>query len=196
MNVVFYGRRMMMKKLLVLLLVLGMASTASATLQISVNGDPEPIDSEITIEPSQEITLDIWTDADISPFGGGPWMLVCDVTLGTIDPGTALPPFVYGAPAPGYTYDNEAVQPPEGMEGIWGIAVNSTITPVPSGTVLYDEIIFHCPAPGDVTIYLMDAPDGSPASIIYDAVVIHQIPEPMTVALLGLGGLFLLRRRK
>jgi len=26
--------------------------------------------------------------------------------------------------------------------------------------------------------------------------IIYQIPEPMTVALLGLGGLFLLRRRK
>ena len=196
MNVVFYGRRMMMKKLLVLLLVLGMASTASATLQISVNGNPEPQDTEITIGPSDTITLDIWTDAEMGFFAGGPWMLVVDTTLGSIDPGTALPPFVYGSPLPGYTADNDAVIPIAGHEGIWGIAVNTNMTPVAAGTVLYDEIIFHCADAVDATIYLMDAPEDIMASVVYDAVVIHQIPEPMTVALLGLGGLFLLRRRK
>ena len=62
-----------MKKLLVICLVLGMASVAGATLQISVNGNPEPIDSEITIFPSDEIVLDVWTDSDISTTDPGSW---------------------------------------------------------------------------------------------------------------------------
>lgn len=185
-----------MKKLLVLLLVLGMASTASATLQISVNGNQEPVDSEITLSQSETITLDIWTDADIPQFGGGAWMLICDTTMGSIDPGISLVSgYSYGDPP--YTADKAEIIPPAGLEGIWGFYADFAGTS--AGTTLYDEIIFHCEygdPPHDVTIYLMDAPDGSPASIVYDAVVIHQVPEPMTVALLGLGGLFLLRRRK
>ena len=185
-----------MKKLLILMLVLGMASLANAAMQISVGGDPEPVDSQITLLPTETIMLDIWTDADMPAFAGGPWMLVVDTTLGSMTPGTALPPMTYGLPAPGYTTDNANVIPPAGKEGIWGIAVNTNMTPIPAGTVLYDEIIFHCEAAGDATIYLMNAPEGSMANIIYDSVVIHQIPEPMTILLLGLGGLFLRRRKQ
>lgn len=187
---------MMMKKLLALLLVLGMASTASATLQISVNGEQEPIESEIYLSQSETLTLDIWTDADIEQFGGGSWMLVCDITMGTIDPGISVRDgYSYGDPP--YTAQKPEIIPPEGHEGIWGFYADFAGTS--AGTTLYDEIIFHCEyddPPHDVTIYLMDAPDGSPATTTYDMVVIHQVPEPMTVALLGLGGLFLLRRRK
>ncbi len=185
-----------MKKLLIFMLVLCMASLANATLQISVGGDQEPIDTEIWLLPSETIILDIWTDADIPAFGGGPWMLVVGTTLGSMTPGTALSPMIYGSPV--QTEDNASVIPPAGMEGIWGIAANVAFPPpdaIPAGTTLYDLIEFHCAGPGDAIIYLMDAPDGAPASIIYDSVIIHQIPEPMTVLLLGLGGLFLRRRK-
>jgi len=184
-----------MKKLLVLMLVLGMASLANADLQISVGGDKNPADSEYTLLPSEELFLDIWTDAVIPNLTGGTWMLVVDTTLGSITPGRGLlspPQTVYGTPP--YTAQAPLVIPPVGLEGIWGIYV--AFGDIAAGTMMYDEIIFHCEALGDATIYLMDAPDGSPASIIYDSVVIHQVPEPMTVLLLGLGGLFLRRRKK
>jgi hypothetical protein len=182
-----------MNKLLALLLVLTVTSVASATLQISVNGNLEPVDSEIIIEPSDVITLDIWTDAVINPFEAITWMLVCDTSLGTIthEKATTHPAMTIS----GYTVDFPAIIPPAGEEGIWGIAANTTITPVPAGTVLADLIEFHCERPGDVVISLYDAPDGSPPTQLFDSVIIHQIPEPASMLLLGLGGL-LLRRRK
>jgi hypothetical protein len=189
--------RAKMKRLLVVLSILGMVSAANATLQISVNGEQEPVDTEIIIFGSETLTLDIWTDADIPQFGGGSWMLICDTTMGSIDPGISLVAgYSYGDPP--YTADKAEVIPPEGLEGIWGFYADFAGTS--AGTTLYDEIIFHCEygdPPGDVTIYLMDAPDGQPASTIFDTVVIHHIvPEPMTAVLLGLGGLLVLRRRK
>jgi hypothetical protein len=181
-----------MNKLLALLLVLTVTSVASATLQISVNGNLEPVDSEIIIEPSDVITLDIWTDAVINPFEAITWMLVCDVTGGTISGGVSVHPAMTIS---GPTTQFPAIVPPQGEEGIWGIAANTTITPVPAGTVLADLIEFHCERPGDVVISLYDAPDGSPPTQLFDSVIIHQIPEPASMLLLGLGGL-LLRRRK
>jgi hypothetical protein len=188
-----------MKKLLALLLVLVVTSAASATLQISVNGEKEPVESQITIGPSDHITLDIWTDADIQPFEAIPWMLVCEVVGGDITGGTS----VHAAMTiSGLTKDFEKIIPPEGQEGIWGLAANTTVIPVEAGTTLADLIDFHClgcppggPVPCDIVISLYDAPDGAPPTTLFDSVVIHQTPEPASMLLLGLGGL-LLRRRK
>lgn len=187
-----------MKKFLALLLVLGMASSASAILQISVDGDPEPVDSQITILPSDTLILDIWTDTGLAMFQSQTWQLVCDVTLGTV--GYDGQPGVKVAGdgslfSPPYTVENAAIISPAGMEGVAGLAV--TFGGIAAGTVLFDQILFHCDAEGDVILQLWDAPDGGAPTTLLDQVIIHQVvPEPMTVALLGLGGLFLLRRRK
>jgi len=186
----------MMKKLLVLFMVLGLTTMANAALQISVNGDPEPIDGAITLGPSDEIILDIWTDADLNPFEIITWQLIVDTSLGSITPGVALGYGDYGSPPE--TQNAPDVISPEGQEGIWGLASNLELTPVPAGTVLFDQIVFHCE--GDdfgagTVISLMDAPEGVMGSILYDSVLIYQTPEPITIALLGLGGLFLRRRK-
>jgi len=81
-----------MKKLLILMLVLGLTSYASAalTLQISVGGNKEPVDSQITIQPSQNLVLDIWTTADISAgVGEGYWALACQTSGGKISGGAS-----------------------------------------------------------------------------------------------------------
>jgi hypothetical protein len=56
---------------------------------------------------------------------------------------------------------------------------------------LVDEIIFHCTGGGDTVLTLVTAD----LQVVEDIQIIHNIPEPMTIALLALGGL-LLRRRK
>ena len=192
-----------MKKFLILVLVLGMTSMAGAALQISVNGNPEPVDSEIIIAPSDELILDIWTNTAIALGGSGEYILVVDTSLGEISGGHGTfvsPPDPEGwsSDVQGETEDFPAVIPPEGMEGIFGTYANfdfTTFQAIPAGTVIADGIVFHCEGVGDAVIYLMVAADGVPSTEVLDTVIIHQIPEPATIALFGLGGL-LLRRRK
>jgi hypothetical protein len=186
----------MMKKLLVLLILVGLTTMASAALQISVGGDPEPVDSEIWLLPSETIFLDVWTDATIDKddadtwFNG--WALVVDTTHGSIVPGMVTAKFSGDA---GYTIFPNAVANglyPGPEDGVGGTATPVDTTADP-GDVLFDEIIFHCEDFIDATILLYTTQDYVTYTL-NDSVIIHQ-PEPMTVALLGLGGLFLRRRR-
>ena len=176
-----------MKKFVVLMLVFGMASLASATLQISIDGmpTPDPVDSEITIGPSDELILDIYTDADIIDADGSIVWVLNAVGPGTISGGAA----VYSAPDTAVNLSG-----PFPLGGIFGnVTVFEPGVSIPATSILYDQIIFHCMGPEDVIINL-DLYVGSTKVGTADTVTIHQ-PEPMTMALLGLGGLFLRRRK-
>jgi hypothetical protein len=190
----------MMKKMLVLMLVFGLASTASAmTLQISVFNpttgeyNPDPVDSEITLEPSQELLLDIHNpgvqDEDLYV------ALVVEPAAGSITGGVVhVPPagdstswFGPGARGNGFP----GLQGNE--DGPWGSIAFVQV----AGTagIYVDDLLFHCEAPGEAVVRLLSTVDFGTARV-HDTLTIHQIPEPMTIALLGLGGLALLRRRK
>jgi hypothetical protein len=190
----------MMKKLLIFVLVLGMASMASAVLQISVHNVPpggetwdpmNPADSEITIGPSQWLMIDIWTTTPIYlGHGEGYFLLGIATTKGTLTGGVSK-----------YPTDNEVVYYsgmgtdylPAGEAGdLVGIATfRGAGNPITG--IIVDEILFHCEKAGDGAINLYSTDWVTPTLI--DSVIIHQIPEPATICLLGLGGL-LLRRRK
>jgi hypothetical protein len=58
------------------------------------------------------------------------------------------------------------------------------------------SIAFHCEGAGDVTLKLYTVNDAYTELTLVDSVIVHQIPEPITMTLLGLGGLFLRRRSK
>ena len=52
----------MMKNLLIVFTVLAIASTASATISLSVNGQIDPPQTEITLAPSEFAVFDIHND--------------------------------------------------------------------------------------------------------------------------------------
>ena len=192
-----------MKKLLVLMLVLGVASLASAGLKISVAGDLDPEETEYTVLVSTSIELDIHADGMILPLGQHNWALVVDSSTGSISGGTAVYQFTdvvndVGGPCG----ENADVQPDPPQDGIWGAIANLNSAHVIMGdTELVNSIVFHCEGPDDAVVTLYDIQSGVPfgdisGGVILDQIVIHQeIPEPMTMALLGLGGLFLRRRK-
>jgi len=189
-----------MKKLLVLALVLSMATMASAALQISVNGSQAAAD--ITLAPSDTASLGIWTDAAILPGVGETYfVLVANTQVGMIDylTGTVLLTgdggvgLEHSVDAQGFTAGTGIdVLPP--MNGIGGGVVLSVFASINSGAQIFDGIVFHCEGPGDVIVQLF-ATDFVTSTLV-DSAVIHQlVPEPMTMGLLGLGGLFLRRRK-
>jgi hypothetical protein len=179
-----------MKKLLVVLMVLGMASMANAMLQISVNGQLDVPDTEIVLLASQTAMIDIHSDglpvgppaaADLGTFLtiAGPGTL--DITAAT---NVLWPP---GAPDSVFWWNETDV-----FMDLTQVIVPPP--PIPQG-VMVDNMILHCEAPGDVILTLWGQ-DSVRGMELYDTQIIHQlIPEPITVALLGLGGLFLRRRK-
>ena len=177
-----------MRKFIVLMAVLAMASFAQAGLQLGVSTDGtygsyvDPVDSEIILMPSETIWIGIHNDT--AETGASQNRLIGVVAT---DPGSwTATGIAYGAPNPAqgsimyygvfYGYD------------LWSFAAGVSTDVYPIGELAGFE--FHCDGEGDVQIDLMDEGLG-----VLDSIIIHQIPEPMTMALLGLGGLFLRRRR-
>ncbi len=188
-----------MKKLLVLTLVLGMASMASAALQISVGTNQDPQDSMIVIQPSDEISLGIWTNADIVPSGPseGDWVLICDTAGATISGGAKIPYGDVSMQVLWLASEQGVTLMPDGQDGdVGSVLLAGTTTLIPASTQLFGGINFHCEGPGDVIITLAKINENwEYTGDVYDTLVIHQIPEPATIALLGLGGLLLKRRK-
>lgn len=60
--------------------------------------------------------------------------------------------------------------------------------------LIFDDLMFHCLEQGTVTVTLNEVVGSSTLEAL-DQLVITQVPEPGTIALLGLGGLFLRRLR-
>jgi hypothetical protein len=197
-----------MKKLLVLMLVLCVAVAANATMSLKVApgvaGQPpeqgayvEPVDSEINLLPSQTLWIGIY-----NPIQGIPGATQQgEFFLGMVVPGPGLGEWnltpegqhVYVPPAiPGAYNEYLGVLDWNGDGTLYLDTWDAVLTELSvnvNGIGVLDAKLFHCLGEGDVEILLFDG-DG----IQLDSIIIHQVPEPVTIALLGLGGLLLRRR--
>jgi hypothetical protein len=183
----------MMKKLLISMLVLGIASVANAQIEpqlsIYVNGaDPG---AEYTMPQFGVISIGIYSDG----VGGvnGKYSGAIVINPDGTDLGTGV---FQGTPI---VYDG-AGEPLEFLSGAMAMITSPQVGVfVASNAVLDDyaqegigfEFEYQCTSDDDfVTLTIFDDVYGP-----VDTLTIHQIPEPITFALLGLGGLFLRRRK-
>jgi hypothetical protein len=180
---------MMMKRILALVLVLIMASCASAALVMDIidNNPDTP-----GLQPSDIITINLREE----------------VLPGQMQPWSVDPLFTMTLSNGDYIIDTFYVVPPS----IPGVAF--TVTPDPTGGFSVSGsgsyVFVAVPADGIVLTFDFHIPDYKKYSDIIHidlqglygqqdlsglSTEIHVTPEPITVALLGLGGLFLRRRK-
>ena len=174
----------MVKKVMVALFVLSMVVSANAGLTIMVRGEDglwaEYADSKLTITPSTEIEVGIIDDG-LTPVGTVGFGLA--LGLGSLSDNVVV--FQDGVTA--FLADDAVTAERLGLQNMF---ISMTLDqPNEEGLLVSD--IFHCEGEGDVTLALIDYETG----LILDTQVIHQVPEPATLALLSLGGLLLRRRQ-
>jgi MYXO-CTERM domain-containing protein len=174
----------MMKKLLVLALVLSMATLANAALTLTISGPTELAKAAVgtyTVTSSGQdlagIDLDIISDQGAQPFGIGGGILL--------------------ATSRNSALDTAAIN---GASGNYELVVVND-TPALIGTTLFS---FTFTAGTTAGTYHVSTIENSIYDTDFNAVIgtvmpsfaVRVTPEPITMTLLGLGGLFLRRRSK
>jgi hypothetical protein len=182
----------MMKKLLILLLVLGMTSAANAlVVNLSTDGSTAA-PAAITVGPGDVLNMSVISDT--AGIGGIYWTYL---EMGLPSAGAvSVVAFTANAGNAASVTDYSS-----GALTDWELSAADT-TPGAAGIVAGQQFTFT------LTIDAAAATDGSDDFDIWttvpldnsfpvdDLLTVNIVPEPMTIALLGLGGLFLLRRRK
>jgi hypothetical protein len=175
---------MMMKRLLGLVLVLAIVSSAYGAASIQVLVDGVPLEPGQNVKPSQVITMNLLESAGkMNQFSAMP-MFGVGVDHGDLEALRLTPP----------TLGTIKLVDPEND----GFAVRGNATyvmvDVQNGIALGFD--FHVPEDLEISDYINISWAGNYGGFAPDDIAIHVIPEPMTIGLLGLGGLALLRRRK
>jgi hypothetical protein len=164
-----------MKKLLVLVLVLAVATAANATLTLTSSAGTSLLASQTT-------TIGIYDNASEASVMVGVAIVSGPASWTGVN-------HVYSPPStPGGVNTYYGVL--AGIGDLWvsNLAAVPTVNPADIGT--QSDFQLHCDGVGSVTVQLL----ADDMSTVLSTITIAQTPEPMTLSLLGLGGLFLRRR--
>lgn len=178
-----------MRKLVLLMLVLGVASMASAGLVgLSVNGQANP--GVIELQPSDVIELDVHA---LPGFVGGDFLITLSNAQGSLDgagavltaewTSTYLPEYGYIVTSPwDFAWGPVASLPQNGPQS-YSLGGGNFSSPTIIEEVLMSGLLFHCDEPTDVIITLEQYVSGD--AILMDELLVVQTPEPMTLGLLA-----------
>lgn len=168
-----------MKKLLTLMLVLGMGSAANAALFLSVDGDTSQ--DEIDLFEYDTAVIGIYnTDGGIYPA----YMEISRISEG----GFAMSNPQLTALAGDIS---EFTGPFDVDDCKWIEVLLCQRTGMSTPGIQFTWDLTCLKANVDVFVELYDS-----TYSLFDSLTIHQVPEPMTLAFLALGGLLALRRRR
>ncbi len=166
-----------MKKLIFFLLVVGITSAANARMVLELaHGDADTLDivAAVGFSNGDDIYFAVVGDTSEVIISGG--------TVGTVAPPDTIirdDPQAYGFCAPP-------------LDGIWGFIGGVVAAPLPAGVII-EEINWSLVGGATYAeVYLIVTPDFA----TFDTLDTITVPEPMTVVLLGLGGLLALLRRR
>ena len=193
-----------MRKLLILIVVLGMTSMASAafTLMVSDSGDAgtyydPPEASSYFVNESDYVWIGIYndTDGEAGATQKGQFWLALESGPNANWTGAMQlyqPPLVTGGTVAN-NYYGSSLETYTGLPlvDLWQAVLDDGSPSTFNLAGVLDAKELHSSLAGSSeTVWLLDA-----SMQILDTITIHQIPEPITMALLGLGGLFLRRRK-
>jgi hypothetical protein len=169
----FLRKEKMMKKVLVLTLVLGLAAVANATVTLSSSALDVPMGTSVTLTVSSDTA---------SSYGG--YIALTDLVAGAFGQMSILP-----GSGPDAAIEDEAIYP--GYEGVWYFSAASfnPSDPIIAG----DHFQIDYTAQDGSSLVAIQLWDFSEA--VVQTINLQNTPEPMTLGLLGLGGLFLRRRK-